>query len=93
MVRQGVQWSSNYLREYQCTLNCIKVYDEKESATSLENWSSLPVGNLRFDVDASYNEDSCSYSVGGVVRNNDGNLLLVFGQNIFVFSWGVNYDT
>lgn len=60
----------------------MKVDGENESATSPEKWSYPPVGHLRLDVDASYNEDSHSYSVGGVVKNQDGNMLLAFGQNI-----------
>lgn len=81
VVQQRVLWSSNYLREYQRTLSFMKMVGENEPATSSEIGAPRRLAFFP-DVDASYNEDSHSYIVGGVVRNHDCNMLLAFGHNI-----------
>lgn len=69
VVQRGVLLSCNYLREYQRSLKCMEVEGENNMASSLKCWKSPRVGELRLDVDTSYNEDTFILCWRGVTKS------------------------
>ncbi|KAK6155028.1 hypothetical protein DH2020_009276 [Rehmannia glutinosa] len=53
-----------------------------EYGSSELSWTNPPLGKVRLDTDACFNMDRGLYGIGGVIRNNQGQLLFAFGKKI-----------
>ncbi|XP_075492375.1 uncharacterized protein LOC142530426 [Primulina tabacum] len=78
----NVSWSLAILPDF-CK---ARAKDKISEALSRENperiWTPPSSCALKLNVDASVNEERQQFSIGGVVRDNQGRLLLAFGKQI-----------
>ncbi|XP_073153943.1 uncharacterized protein [Henckelia pumila] len=77
-----VEWSGLLLSEYQAARVSLMINKSDECATSSVRWSKPMINHLRLDVDAVFQEHTNNYSVGGVLRNHEGQVVLAFGLKI-----------
>ncbi|XP_073119950.1 uncharacterized protein [Henckelia pumila] len=75
-----VNWSETYLREFQNANAALKISHEHRNTDYSSNYSNFMSTDLRLEVDAAVNEDKDRCGIGGVVRNEEGNIVLAFGR-------------
>ncbi|XP_073309959.1 uncharacterized protein [Primulina huaijiensis] len=76
----NITWSRAFLSEFQDARLADKTTPKKQP--SAKTWQK-PVNNaLKLNVDACVNENLNRYSVGGVLRDNQGRLLMAFAKQI-----------
>lgn len=76
--------STDLLRNPQCLLWNSKPCPSNHlpSATAVESWSPPPFGSLKWNVDASCSSIFESSSIGGVLRDHNGNFICMFSRPI-----------
>ncbi|XP_073137674.1 uncharacterized protein [Henckelia pumila] len=75
-------WGEKLLQEFQSARTALDVGFEKSNCSSPETWAAPSENNLQMNVDASYNENTSSFAIGGVIRNHEGQPVLAFGRQI-----------
>ncbi|XP_073152476.1 uncharacterized protein [Henckelia pumila] len=78
----STDWGESLLHDFQRARASMVSLADKVQNDSTSNWTAPPVNNLRMDVDVAYNEGLNSYTIGGVVRNHEGQPVLAFGHRI-----------
>ncbi|XP_073032978.1 uncharacterized protein [Primulina eburnea] len=80
--RQNVEESENLLNDFQLARDALSTLPVNVKCLSPAMWMPPPEYKIRLDVDAAYTEESNSCSIGGVVRNHEGQPIVVFGRKI-----------
>ncbi|XP_073057094.1 uncharacterized protein [Primulina eburnea] len=78
----NVEWCTNLLKDFQEARQALWLAPHHEPLSSPNSWIAPRVNTLRLDVDASYNEGSNSFALGGIIRSHEGQPILAFGKNI-----------
>ncbi|XP_073042062.1 uncharacterized protein [Primulina eburnea] len=78
----NVEWSSSLLADFQSARQALRLASSHDPICSPRSWNAPLVNTLRLDVDAAFNEDTNRYALGGIIRNHEGQPILVFGQKI-----------
>ncbi|XP_073049019.1 uncharacterized protein [Primulina eburnea] len=76
----NITWSRAFLSEFQDARLADRTTTKKQSL--VKKWKKPEKTALKLNVDACVNENLNRYSVGGVLRGNQGRLLLAFGKQI-----------
>ncbi|XP_073042029.1 uncharacterized protein [Primulina eburnea] len=80
--RVDVEWSESLLRDYQSAQESLNVAPQRSLEPSLARWQRPMEDQRRMEVDAAVNEATDNYSIGGIVRDHAGHILLAFGRKI-----------
>ncbi|XP_073130037.1 uncharacterized protein [Henckelia pumila] len=70
------------LADYKKAVQELSSVQQGSSLDSLSRWEVPPEGQLRLNVDASFNEIDNRGGIGGVIRNHLGQPLVAFGNSI-----------
>ncbi|XP_073298446.1 uncharacterized protein [Primulina huaijiensis] len=76
----NITWSRAFLSEFQDDRLADRTTTKKHS--SVKKWKKPEKTDLKLNVDACVNENLNRYSVSGVLRDNQGRLLLAFDKQI-----------
>ncbi|XP_073057072.1 uncharacterized protein [Primulina eburnea] len=79
---EQITWSSAFLISFQEASTLERITAGKVERRFETRWKPPEANCLKLNVDASFNTNLNKFSVGGVVRDNQGRLLLVFGKHI-----------
>lgn len=82
LMAPDVSWSSVLLQDFHHANTAISAIGVEKGRTCVHHWLPPPVGSLKMNTDACFNKELNHYSVGGVVRDSQGRLLLAFGKQI-----------
>ncbi|XP_075473411.1 uncharacterized protein LOC142504428 [Primulina tabacum] len=77
-----VEWSASLLKDFKEARESLITVHAPKPLPQLERWTRPPVNTLKLDVDATVNFDTGGYSIGGIVRDHDGQILVAFGKRI-----------
>ncbi|XP_073154204.1 uncharacterized protein [Henckelia pumila] len=72
------------IHDYQSAVQGCAISKSVGPLYSPHSWSLPPTGKLRLDVDASFDEDNNMCGIGGIVKNQEGQPLVAFGNNIMM---------
>ncbi|XP_075504360.1 uncharacterized protein LOC142541783 [Primulina tabacum] len=78
----NIEWCESLLQDFQEACRALRISPARNLLCAPTAWMAPPMHSLRMDVDACYNEHTHRYSIGGVIRNHDGQPILVFGNKI-----------
>ncbi|XP_073137538.1 uncharacterized protein [Henckelia pumila] len=79
---EQISWSSSFLSNFREACASKSLSDVSNRRGLEKVWKPSDLGCLKLNVDASVNTNSNKFSVGGVVHDNQGRLLLAFGKQI-----------
>ncbi|XP_075486202.1 uncharacterized protein LOC142525796 [Primulina tabacum] len=77
-----VSWSTTLLSDFRNTRKKEKIADIPLKGNQEKIWTPPRHCSFKLNVDAAVNMESHKFSIGGVVRDNQGRLLLAFGKQI-----------
>ncbi|XP_073042013.1 uncharacterized protein [Primulina eburnea] len=80
--RLNVEWSESLLRDYQSAQESLNSGHQRSPAPPVVRWKKSQVNHRRLEVDATINEATNNYSIGGTVRDHEGHILIAFGRKI-----------
>ncbi|XP_073025263.1 uncharacterized protein [Primulina eburnea] len=75
-------WSIHLLNDYKEARTALSIEPTLSSYINKRSWKKPDINQLRLETDATYNENSNSFSVGGVIRDHEGKIVLAFGHQI-----------
>lgn len=78
----GVSWCFSLLQDYKDAVKLIKQGDGSRKSESENRWTRPPENRLKMNVDVAVNWETNSLAIGGVVRDNEGRMVLAFGKII-----------
>ncbi|XP_075504352.1 uncharacterized protein LOC142541772 [Primulina tabacum] len=76
------QWNDSYIEEFWALGKASQTSNPEPAAELIKVWTPPPSQHLRLDVDAAVNDHLNIYGIAGVIRNQDGNMVLAFGNRI-----------
>ncbi|XP_075504617.1 uncharacterized protein LOC142542055 [Primulina tabacum] len=82
LLAVDVSWSTTLLSDFHKARNKEKIADIPLKGNQEKIWSPPRHCSFKLTVDAVVNVESHKFSIGGVVRDNQGRLLLAFGKQI-----------
>ncbi|XP_073041771.1 uncharacterized protein [Primulina eburnea] len=74
--------ASVLLEDYRAAVRDLSINQHHSATTSQETWQPPLEGTVRIDVDASFNTAAKVCGLGGVIRGNDGTMVIAFGLAI-----------
>ncbi|XP_073057064.1 uncharacterized protein [Primulina eburnea] len=74
--------ASVLLDDYRAAVRDLSINQHHSATTSQETWQPPLEGTVRIDVDASFNTAANVCGLGGLIRGNDGTLVIAFGLAI-----------
>ncbi|XP_075515861.1 uncharacterized protein LOC142550670 [Primulina tabacum] len=77
-----VEWSASLLKDFKEARESLITAPAPKPLPQLERWTRPPVNTLKLEVDAAVNFDTGGYSIGGIVRDHDDQILFAFGKRI-----------
>ncbi|XP_073311023.1 uncharacterized protein [Primulina huaijiensis] len=78
----NIEWCDGLLHDFQESRRALRISPARNPLCAPIAWMAPPMRSLRMDVDACYNEHTHRYSIGRVIRNHEGQPVLVFGNKI-----------
>ncbi|XP_075524463.1 uncharacterized protein LOC142556843 [Primulina tabacum] len=78
----NIEWCESLLQDFQEARRALRISLARNPVRAPTAWMAPPMHSFRMDVDACYNEHTHRYSIGGVIRNHEGQPVLVFGNKI-----------
>ncbi|XP_075478778.1 uncharacterized protein LOC142519627 [Primulina tabacum] len=72
----------SYIEELWALGKASQTSNPEPAAELIKVWTPTPSQHLRLDVDAAVNDHLNIYGIAGVIRNQDGNMMLAFGNRI-----------
>ncbi|XP_073016142.1 uncharacterized protein [Primulina eburnea] len=80
--RNEFSWSTTLISDFRKARNKEKIADIPLKGNQDKIWSLPRNCSFKLNVDAAVNVESHKFSIGGVVRDNQGRLMLAFGKQI-----------
>lgn len=77
-----VDWCTSLLQNYKNVMQLATIRDDRRLITSHSRWTRPETNCFIMNVDAAVNWESNNFSVGGVVRDHEGRMVLAFGRKI-----------
>ncbi|XP_073137705.1 uncharacterized protein [Henckelia pumila] len=81
-ARLDIEWGDVLLSDFREARAALNLGEVQKSKVPRVRWSKSGPHKLKLDVTALINELSGDYSVGGIVRNSEGQALLAFATRI-----------
>ncbi|XP_075475824.1 uncharacterized protein LOC142513002 [Primulina tabacum] len=77
-----LEWSASLLKDFKEARESLITAPAPKPLPQLERWTRPPINTLKIEVDAAVNFDTGGYSIGGIVRDHDSQILFAFGKRI-----------
>lgn len=81
-MTMDIGWCATFLHDFRKARISKLLPMVLERGRPEMNWKPPSSSSLKFNIDAKVNKDMHLYSIGGVVRDKQGGLLLAFGKQI-----------